>query len=508
MKYALLVNLPQYDTIAPPAALGILAAVCAENKWEYEIFDYNIKLYHALSENEQVALSDWLTGITTDYHALNDSLKEKLINCWQETLTHEYLKKFDIVAISVFSIWSLRIAQLLLPILRKSTHAQIVLGGNGCVSNFIDTKDSFKKWVLDNKLADFIVSGDGEPTFSAILQDKTVNIPGINNCEQKYDWDINAYPIPDYSKFDLSLYSNRKIYITGSRGCVRNCTFCDIGKTWPKFRYRNAHSIVDEIKKHYYELGIENFDFTDSLINGSISNFYKFNTLLAEEKAKNSDLKNISYIGQFICRPQNQMPSSHYEAMHYAGCSQLTVGIESFSERVRMHMKKKFSNADIDYHIHQSSYWGIRNVWLMICGYPTETSEDHQDNLTGIQRYKQYAKQGIIELIVWGSTMHMLEGTPMVEDKMRRELGINMHQTDNDMYSIWDWTSDINPDLTLAERIRRRVEVHEYSVACGYPQPRVRMQLSQLRNLAMAGAKANFLKKRPTPVIMIKKENI
>ena len=502
MKHALLINLPQYDTIAPPGALAILAAVCNEHNVSYKFFDYNIKLHHTLSESNSVLLSDWLTGIQSNYEDLDADLKQQLLTLWHESLTQEYLKQFDLIAVSVFSIWSLRIAQLLLPELRKATDAVIVLGGNGCASKFLDSKIPFIQWVKQNNHADFVVQGDGEPTFSAILQGQQ-SIPGVNGNPQKYDWDINSYPIPDYSQFDLSLYGSKKVYVTGSRGCVRNCTFCDVAVLWPKYRYRNAQSLLEEIRKHYYDLGIESFDFTDSLINGSISNFYEFNVLMAEEKAKNSDLKNIDYIGQFICRPQTQMPKSHYEAMHYAGCKQLTIGIESFSESVRTHMRKKFSNDDIDYHIEQSSYWGLKNVWLMICGYPTEALADHEQNLIYLKKYQRYAEQGIISLIRWGTTMHLFDDTPIVSDSMVRELDLEiLPGHDAGLSTVYNWISGSNPDLTLSERIRRRVEIHEHCVKYGYSQPRVRLELMALKSLA---EQAKSLSSVARSVIMMRK---
>jgi hypothetical protein len=473
-----------YDTLAPPGALAILAAICEQNQKSYEFFDFNILLHRTLSESELTELSDWLVGITVDYQGISPGLKQKILDLWIEHIDALEPDSFEFIGISIFSMWSLRMAQLILPWLRSRTSAKIVLGGNGCSSKFFDTKINFSTWIQENNLADFVVVGDGEPTFDAILKGE-VCIPGVNQIPQKHDWDINQAPIPNYSKFDLSLYSAKKVYITGSRGCVRDCTFCDIGTIWPKFRYRQSDSLLQEIKKHYYDLGVTEFDFTDSLINGSISNFYRFNCLLAEEKAKNSDLKDISYIGQFICRPQSQMPKSHYEAMYYAGCKQVTIGIESFSESVRYHMRKKFNNKDIDYHIDQSSRWNIKNVWLMICGYPTETLQDHKENLINIEKYSSYSKQGIIELIRWGTTMHLIDDTPITSADMLKDLDIILDtQGSLGFTNTYNWVSSKNPTLDLTERIRRRVEIHEHCVKHGYAQPRVRQELSSLLTLA------------------------
>ena len=484
MSRVLLVNLPMYDTLAPPGALAVLAAICEQNQRDYEFLDFNIFLHRTLNEKEFAELSDWLVGITVDYNGISEELRQKVFDLWCEQINKIDPDSFEFIGISIFSMWSLRMAQLILPWLRKRTLSKIVLGGNGCNSKFFDTKIGFSSWVVENQLADFVVIGDGEPTFDAILKGETC-VPGVNQVPQKNDWDIDQFPIPNYKNFDLSLYSAKKVYVTGSRGCVRNCTFCDIGATWPKFRFRKADKLVEEIKQHYYDLGVTEFDFTDSLINGSISNFYQFNCLLAEEKVKNSDLKNVSYIGQFICRPQSQMSASHYEAMYYAGCKQVTIGIESFSENIRYHMRKKFTNLDIDYHTEQCSRWNIKNVWLMICGYPTETLQDHVENLNSLEKYSLYAKQGIIELIRWGTTMHLIDDTPITSAEMLKDLDIVLDaQGSLGFTSTYNWVSSKNPSLDLAERIRRRVEIHEHCVKNGYPQPRVRQELSSLLTLA------------------------
>ena len=54
----------------------------------------------------------------------------------------------------------------------------------------------------------------------------------------------------------------------------------------------------------------------------------------------------ITYKGQFIFRPANQMPDRDYDLMRTAGCKLVQIGVESGSERVREHMRKKFTNDD------------------------------------------------------------------------------------------------------------------------------------------------------------------
>ena len=175
------------------------------------------------------------------------------------------------------------------------------------------------------------------------------------------------------------------------------------------------------------------------------------------------------------------MNATTYELMHYAGCSQITVGIESFSESVRNHMKKKFTNKDIDYHFEQSGRWRIPNILLMIVGYPTETLDDHQQNLNALHRYQQYSDAGIIFMVRWGLTMHIYENTPI--SKMSSEMGL--YSLDNNHGdSVFDWIATSNPGLDLRERLRRRIEVHELSSGLGYRMPNSRRELLTLLKLS------------------------
>jgi len=484
MKKALLVNLPRYDTIAPSSAMGILAGLCENHDWDYDIVDISYEIKSRLTVDENFEIDNWLTFIIPE---IKPETEQKLLDIWR-SLVVDVANDYNLVCASIFTYWTLPIARLFLTDYQENIAATtpIVTGGNGTLSAFPDTKQRFYDWATENKIVDYVIVGEAETPFTELLKGNTTG-PGINNENFIQEENLDRFPLPSYKKFNMSNYSGTTLYVTGSRGCVRRCTFCDIQNMWPKFRFRSAESLVQEIVKHYYETGIERYEFTDSLINGSTSNFYKFNSLLAEEKAKNNDLKNINYVGQAIVRPKNQMPEYHYEAMYHAGCRQVTIGIESFSESVRDHMLKKFSNEDIMYHAQQCSYWGIRNVWLMIVGYPTETIEDHMDNMRGLETYKKYAQQGIIELMRWGTSMHLIEDTPIADPQMLRDLEINKtHQSSNSTATDWhyNWVSNKNPSLDLKERIRRRMELHYESVRLGYPQPRVIEELKIVNALA------------------------
>ena len=496
MKNIVFVSLPKVETSFPPGAIAVLSSVARNNNYDVTVFDYNLDLLESLEESEWDQLEAWNT--LAQEH-ISPELEQKLKQCFVKNLKTKVSDQTKFVCFSVFSYFSNRITVKVLEWYKEVCEIPSVVGGSGISTDTSpNNKEIFGELLMRRKLADYVVFGEGEITLDQILKHQ-VDYAGINKNNPIQIENLTELPTPTYEYFDMDRYQSKKILVTGSRGCVRKCTFCDIELTWPKFRYRDAQNIVNEIKKHYYEYGITEFEFTDSLINGSISNFDRFNELLYNEKQRNPDLAPIRYQGQFICRPSTQQKERTYELMHLAGCSMLTTGIESFSNNVRHHMKKKFSNEDIDFHFEQCARWGIPNVLLMIVGYPTETLRDHQDNLDAIIRYKKYADMSTIFMIRWGFTMHLYDRTPIMG--MLDDLGIGMD--DNIKFdSVYSWTASTNPDNTLRERIRRRIEIHELCVELGYPMPRVREELLVLKTLA---EKSQLLDKKSKPSIMLQK---
>lgn len=501
MKNLVFVSLPKVELAYPPGALAILSSVAKENNYDVSIFDYNLDLFDQLSETQWQDLEAWNT-FAEDH--IDAELEEQLKKTFIAGLTDKIDEETQFVCFSVFSYFSNRIATKVLSWYRDAFTIKSVVGGQGISTDTsAGNKQIFGDYIIENQLADYVIFGEGELSFDHLLKHGD-SYPGINQNNPVQIEDLTNLPTPTYEYFDMNRYQATRILITGSRGCVRSCTFCDIALTWPKFRYRDARSIVNEIKRHFYDYGITEFEFTDSLMNGSVSNFDRFNEMLYEEKLKHPELEPIRYQGQFICRPQAHQPARSYELMHLAGCKQLIVGIESFSNNVRNHMRKKFANEDIDYHFEQCACWGIPNVILMIVGYPTETYQDHQDNIRAIKKYKKYSDMGIIFMIRWGFTMHLYDHTPIMD--MVNDLQINMMDSVK-FDSVYSWTSALNPDNNLKERIRRRVEIHELCVELGYPMPRVYEELLVVKKLAEQSKliQSKQIAHTQKPVIMLEK---
>lgn len=502
-KKAALISLPKQDLHRPPGALAILASACEENNLLYEVHDFNLWLSKHLQQDEWNNINDnwetmdpFLRKDTKWYGIFLDRLSQFV----DQVLSGS----FDLICISVFSDLSACPCVEMVDAFNRSEKRgslKIVIGGTGIRAKLPTFQNDLCHELLEKKVIDYFIFGEGEMAFRRLLRGEVGQ--GINDYDAMQIDDLDQFPFPSYEKIHPQNYqfvSRPEIVLTGSRGCVRKCTYCDVARYWPKYRYRSGKQIAEEMLHYWQTVGINHFEFSDSLINGSLKQFKEMNheLLILKKQHLNFD---PHYKGQFICRPSNSMKEQDYMDMAEAGCDYLYVGVESFSDKIRWDMDKKFTNADLDWHLKMTGKYGIKNSLLMLIGYPTETHEDHAKNLQWLHDNQHYAQSGVIALIVFGYTAGILEDTPLFH--MREQLGIVPEFEDDDKFWPSNWISLDNPQLTLRERIKRWVELTNTAAKLGYLMPRNKHYIK--RFIAMLKTvkhkkKSYIIQKNPTIV--------
>lgn len=479
-KKVILISLPKQDLLRPPGALPILAAACEEYSIDYEVRDFNLALFNNLDLDTWNQINDNWNAVNP-FDNRNTAYYQKFLVGLKLYVDWIISDSPDLIAISVFSDDSSYCADELIAELNsrpERSSFDIAIGGTGIRARLPHYELEFCRELLSKKQIDFYLFGEGEVVFRKLLQKQTT-YPGINNFDAVQIDDLDQFPFPSYNKInprDYKYLTNPELIVTGSRGCVRKCTYCDVARYWPKYRYRGGKNIADEIYHYYKTVGVRHFEFSDSLINGSLKQFKEMNQALIEYQKADPDFW-ISYKGQYICRDKTQMKEVDYANMKQAGCDYIYVGVESFSDQVRHDMDKKFNNEDLDYHLEMCGRYGIANSFLMLVGYPTETLEDHQKNLDALVKYQKYALSGIIEMIAFGYTAGVLEDTPLFH--MQDELAL-VPEVEDPMGVLGpNWVSLSNPTLTLKERVRRWVELTELGFSLGYSMPRLHAHISK-----------------------------
>lgn len=479
----------------PPAAAGALYPIIKKAGLDPQIKDFNLYLFNNLTATDFQYFEDYWRGKSDDI----DAQHRQLLNLHLEKFINNILDiEPEWIGVSIFSRFSVLPAKEFLTALQtKNFQGKVVIGGQGIRSEIkqlgeneigLDRHRSFAEYAKKNNLCNYFIQGDAEESLFELLSGNT-NYPGINgNSEPKQIQNLDALPLNDYSGIlPTDYYPSHLpgIYVTASRGCIRKCSFCDVPDLWPKFKMRSPDHVVNEIQKNA-DAGAKVFQFTDSLINGDLKKWREINKKLASLRQQDK-YKDITYLGQFICRPKKIQTEEDWYWFAKGGASTLVVGFESYSQHVRNSMGKNYTNEDIDFHFEQSAKYGIKNICLMFVGYPNETLEDHQMNLEFLRKYKKYADAGIINMVRWGYT-GQFDSTQKIRDN---EIDLELDHSYFDKFDRiplalreiaqgFFWKNKKNPDADLNERIRRRIELHKLSVQLGWPQTRSQEELKML----------------------------
>jgi radical SAM superfamily enzyme YgiQ (UPF0313 family) len=209
--------------------------------------------------------------------------------------------------------------------------------------------------------------------------------------------------------------------------------------------------------QHYIEtVGIKNFKFTDSLVNGSNKAWRELNNEIVDRKL------DLNYTGQFIAKPLGQTTQHDYDMAQKAGATKLFIGIESGSEAVRNHMGKKFNNISLYDTIENLSERNIMTHWMLITGYPTETEEDFEQTLQLIEQFKKYRDKITLSFV----SFILLPDSPIAYQSKYDHIKFVKEHEDRDLVNYWLYEN--NPTLNFNERLRRFETARQFGLDCGY----------------------------------------
>lgn len=456
-------TLPRLELRAPITAPAILKATVEAQGFSAYCYDLNLDLW--LNVDTEKYGNVWFdTDLTFRYEDKFNQFWEEVIHehslRWIETIRKKNPKWIGMTIFSQRSKWiTIRMCQL---IREEFPNVKIVVGG--------PFAEHTGPNVYKKGLADAYVVGEGEVAIINVLNGEFDN-PGINGNPPEQINDLDTIPIPDYSDFHIDKYpttwsdprikdeskmGTQFVYITGSRGCVRKCAFCDIQSVWPKFRFRSGASIAKEMQIQNRAYGSKRFLFTDSLLNGSVKQLKDICTTLIDYRDRGM-MKPVRWQGQFIARPENQMGEEVYALMAEAGLRFVSIGIESGSEKVRDDMKKMFDDAAMDFTFRMCTKYGIEMAWLMMVGYPTEDETEFQKTLDMMDKYNWINKKGFVRSVALGPTMDIVPGSPVYWKQ--KEMGITWDENKHWVYK----------DNTREVRIHRWLRLKEKLQELDYP---------------------------------------
>ena len=421
----LFTTVPFTDTTMPMMAPAMLKSIAVKAGKTSIAIDLNSKYTHKiLNHLQKDKLLLFFKNGFLDESAV-DVVENMLDQIVDDIMYHQPRK----VALSVFTYDCKIAAKYISWKIRRAFPAiKIILGGAGLFEH-LTGETSLGDELVKHNIIDFYVRGDGENPLYEFLANNSYH-SGVNssNWQQLSNTELNQLPAPDYADYDFSQYEkNAMIPILGSRGCVRQCTFCDIHAHWKNFTFRDAENIFDEIIELKQRYGYTNFKFQDSLINGNMKQYRKLTKLLTEYNiGLNDPMQRISWSSFFIFKPKNHFTEEDWYYTSYSGAHNLAIGIETLSNESRFHLGKKFTNDDIEFGLDMmmkynkiNPYGNMKAALLFLIGYITETEQDIQNAIKWWEEHTAYRDMLIVNL---GTPLGILKNTPLERDFDKLEL--------------------------------------------------------------------------------------
>ncbi len=257
----------------------------------------------------------------------------------------------------------------------------------------------YPKETLLQEPVDFVVTGEGEITFSelvshiskALPENELSDIKGLGfkkngnpfiNPPRPLIEDLDSLPYPDWNLMDIKKYSHVlsesdvNLPVETSRGCPFKCIFCDQRKS--RFRSRTAQSIISELK-HLNNIGVYSVFFTDDQ--------FTTNKNRAVEICKGI-IGNEIRLSFKISARVNSVDDELMGWLKKAGCSNINFGVESSKQKFRDYLEKGITNEQIEKAFSLCRKYGINSFAYVMIGIPGQTRQDIMDDLKFLRKIK------------------------------------------------------------------------------------------------------------------------
>jgi len=334
-----------------------------------------------------------------------DDLAAKILFCDINSLIKK--NKYQIIGLSV-PFYSQVLPSLLIAkcIKRISPHVKVILGG----PQIIQFSQQIMKMRNISLYVDYLGLGDGEETilylhkylnnmasYNEIPDIYNTSIPIEDQLVTRSKLHISEKPIPDFDGLPIYNYMSHGVQL-GVISCVGcswgRCTFCSYGnryKNMKTYQQKRVKQIADEFQFLINKYRITRINFIDE--NTNIKLIMNSMKILLER----------GYSAEFSirCRLENIFLDKDFcYTLKSLGCTQLSVGYETYSQRVLDIIDKGVESSNFQQIINNIYEAGIELRLNIIGGLPTETQEEAMKSLEFLQLNENKIGIDVIQMLV------------------------------------------------------------------------------------------------------------
>lgn len=342
---------------------------------------------------------------------------------------------------------------------------------------------------------DIIIRGEPEITFKEIVSGKSLEeIKGItfrnnqsmiiSNPNREFLANLDKLPFPARDLVNNDLYirpdnAQKQAIIRVAAGCPYHCFFClATPVSGSKPRYRSVDNIIAEIKECREKYGINNFVFWSDLFSAN------------HDFVKNLCKKIKSETPNIIWSANSRVDTVNEEIltiMKNAGCSLISMGIESGSQEILDKIGKKITKEQAEHAVMLCKKLGIQVFTYFVIGLPWE-NENH------IEETIKFAIKLDADYVNF-YTAAVLPGSRFYNYVIENNLG---NTKDKDFFSAPYYYPCVQTHFLSKERI---YELHKSAVKRFYLRPKYIFRklteiktLTQFSNYFKAGLSVIFKK--------------
>lgn len=280
-----------------------------------------------------------------------------------------------------FTVWTSNFFATLLAasILKRRKNAPFIIAGGPQIT----ASGASAALSLRSGLVDVVALSEGEETLLEVYREYSIKGTVTTGTQgtafldssgqlQKIERPLlrmEAIPPPSFAEMNLQAYQDDPEYQTLpfqlSRGCTDKCIFCSERVFWRAYRPHTASHAIEQIGMLQRQYGATFLIFSDSLLNGNQRRLIEFAEQLMKRSTK------ISWSG-FM---RADMDAQTARLLARAGCNDVFVGIESFSDETLGLMNKRRTTAQNVQAVEAFLGAGIGVTAGIVPGFPGDTRE-------------------------------------------------------------------------------------------------------------------------------------
>lgn len=448
----LLLKTPPWDTRLPPLGIGYLASYLAAHGLDARPWDCNIDTFLRF-RMDRGDLWDMESSV---FWFTPDKVAEVFDHEADVVARRIVQEDTDWVGLSL-TMEGICFARLVSDRLRRDAPEKVIVAG-GPAAAFPETRALFPRGCVD-----LFVAGPGEEALRLVMAHRIGrggSHEGTLPCtlrlwrDRPHDPDCPvclAHPIgpadvehPTFDGYDLCKYLGRDhLALMMGLGCSGACAFCADRPDQGAYRPLDFEKLMRAVALYKERYWVGGITWNDLVLGGDPDHLQRFCQVLTDNAVE------LVWDGQAAARRKlNEVPFI-FQKMARAGCTDLTWGIESLSDRVLGLMHKGTTEAIATESLRLCKEAGIATGINLICGFPGETEQDFQDGLAALERHRD-----LIDRVTSLSICAVMPGSALFSQPDR--FGITLPPAGH--YHEWQTVDGSN---TLPLRIERHARLCE-----------------------------------------------